>query len=106
MYHNGGLIPRGPSGGNYTFVMIGDQAAPFFAAAYNAGIRSWDVEAAYEGLHKNAFPGGIRDRAGYEFGPTASGGGMTYYVDHAYVPEGVPGEGMHRDGASMTLEYA
>jgi len=27
MYKNGGMIPRGPSGGNYTYVMIGDQAA-------------------------------------------------------------------------------
>ena len=38
MYENGGLIPRGPSGGNYTYVMIGDPAASFFATAYNKGI--------------------------------------------------------------------
>ena len=30
MYQNGGLIPRGPSGGNYTYVMIGDPACFFF----------------------------------------------------------------------------
>ena len=30
MYQNGGLIPRGPSGGNYTYVMIGDPAVSFF----------------------------------------------------------------------------
>lgn len=29
MYQNGGLIPRGPSGGNYTYVMIGDPAVSF-----------------------------------------------------------------------------
>lgn len=34
MYQNGGLIPRGPSGGNYTYVMIGDPAVSFFASAY------------------------------------------------------------------------
>jgi len=107
MYHNGGLIPRGPSGGNYTYVMIGDPAAPFFAAAYAAGIRSWDIEAAYAGLRKNAFVGGIRDHAGYEHNTPAFGGGMQYYVERGYVPEDIPKtKGGHRDGAAMTLEYA
>ena len=106
MYRDGGLIPRGPSGGNYTFVMIGDPAAPFFAAAYNKGIRGYDAEKAYEGLRKNALPGGIRDHAGYEFGTNASGGGMKYYAERGYVPENVAGGGMHKDSAAMTLEYA
>lgn len=106
MYQDGGLIPRGPSGGNYTFVMIGDPATPFFANAYNKGIRNYDVAAAYEGLRKNAFPGGIRDHAGYEHKADAKGGGMPFYVDLGYVPEDMGGKGLHRDGAAMTLEYA
>ncbi|TWT35382.1 Glycosyl hydrolase family 92 [Posidoniimonas corsicana] len=106
MYRDGGLIPRGPSGGNYTYVMIGDPAAPFFAAAHNKGIRGYDVDAAYEGLRKNAFPGGIRDRAGYEHQANAGGGGIKHYVDLGYVPEDMGGGGAHRDGAAMTLEYA
>jgi predicted alpha-1,2-mannosidase len=106
MYRDGGLIPRGPSGGNYTYVMIGDQAAPFFAAAYNKGIRNYDAAQAYVGLRKNALPGGIRDHAGYEFGTNASGGGMKYYVERGYVPENIAGHGLHKDGAAMTLEYA
>ncbi len=105
MYRNGGLIPRGPAGGNYTYVMIGDPSAPVFVSAYHKGIRSWDVEKAYEGLRKNAFPGGIRDHAGYETG-YATGGGMMYYVNRGYVPEDIPGKGGHRQGAAMTLEYA
>ena len=106
MYRAGGLIPRGPAGGNYTYVMIGDPAAPFFAAAYNKGIGDYDVGKVYEGLRKNALPGGIRDHAGYEFGTNACGGGMKYYVDRGYVPEDIAGKGMHKDGAAMTLEYA
>lgn len=106
MYKNGGLIPRGPSGGNYTFVMIGDPSACFFATAYNKGIRNYDAELAYEGLCKNAFPGGSRDHAGYEHDKDAFGGGINYYVERGYVPEGIQAKGMHRDGASMTLEYA
>lgn len=106
MYRDGGLIPRGPSGGNYTFVMIGDPATPFFAAAYNKGIRHYDAQQAYAGLRKNALPGGLRDHAGYEYGTNATGGGMNYYVARGYVPQGIAGAGMHRDSASMTLEYA
>lgn len=105
-YENGGLIPRGPSGGNYTFVMIGDPAAPFFASAYNKGIRSYDVWKAYEGLQKNAFPGGLRDHSCYEHVYPATGGGMGYYVKQGWIPEGIETTGWYSDGASMTLEYA
>ncbi|USZ67402.1 GH92 family glycosyl hydrolase [Halorussus salilacus] len=106
MYKDGGLLPRGPSGGNYTYVMIGDQAVPFIAAAWHKGIRDFDIEAAYEGLRKNAFPGGIRDHAGYEHTDDARGGGMEYYIDQGYVPADIEAGGHHREGASMTLEYA
>lgn len=106
MYDNGGLIPRGPSGGNYTFVMIGDPSAPFFASAFNKGIRNYDVEKAYEGLRKNAFVGGSRDHAGYEHNYPAFGGGMQYYIQQGWVPEGIKAKGGHKDGAAMTLEYA
>jgi len=107
MYRDGGLIPRGPAGGNDTFVMIGDPAASFFAASYFKGIRNWDTAFAYEGLRKNAFPGGIRSHAGYDHRPDATGGGIAYYVERGYVPEDIPGaRGLHRQGAAMTLEYA
>lgn len=106
MYENGGFIPRGPSGGNYTHVMIGDPATSFFACAYNKGIRHYDAEKAYEGLRKNAFPGGLRDWASYEFTDTPTGGGMPDYVSKGYVPDSVTGSGYHNDGAAMTLEYA
>ncbi len=106
IYQQGGLIPRGPSGGNYTFVMIGDQAAPLFASAWNKGIRNYDVEKAYEGLLKNAEIGGIRDHAGYEHWEPATGGGMKYYLERGYVPQKIEGRGFHQEGAAMTLEYA
>lgn len=106
MYDNGGLIPRGPSGGNYTFVMIGDPSVSFFAAAFNKGIKNYDIDKAYQGLRKNAFVGGSRDHAGYEHNSPAFGGGMQYYIDQGWVPEGIEAKGGHLDGASMTLEYA
>ena len=105
-YKNGGLIARGPSGGNYTYVMVGDQATPLIAAAYNKGIRNFDVEAAWEGALKNAYPGGIRSHAGYEAGPNATGGGMQHYVDQGWIPVTPEGAGFHREGTAQTLFYA
>ncbi|MEN8230534.1 MAG: GH92 family glycosyl hydrolase [Bacteroidota bacterium] len=105
-YKHGGLIPRGPSGGNYTYVMIGDQTSSFFAAAWNKGIRNYDIDLAWKGILKNTEIGGIRDHAGYEHDTIATGGGMKYYIERGYVPEGVEGDGFHKDGAAMTLEYA
>ena len=62
MYQDGGLIPRGPSGGNYTYVMTGASSTPFIVSAYLKGIRDFDVELAYEGIRKNHFPGGLMSK--------------------------------------------
>lgn len=102
-YKNGGMIARGPSGGNYTFVMNGDQATPLIAAAYNKGIRNFDIDAAFAGCLKNSEPGGIRSHSGYEVNPNKY---MDYYLGRGYVPEGIPGEGWHRTGCSLTLYFA
>ena len=102
-YKNGGLIARGPSGGNYTFVMVGDQVIPMIAAAYNKGIRNFDLQAAFEGSIKNSEPGGIRDHTGYGLTP---GEHVSYYIERGYVPEGVKGSGFHRGGCSLTLHFA
>lgn len=102
-YPTGGLIARGPSGGNYTYVMVGDQAIPLIAAAYNKGIRDFDCDMALEGSIKNAEPGGIRDHAGYE---TAVNQYMTCYTEKGFVPEGIEGDGGHREGCAMTLFFA
>ena len=106
MSREGGLIPRGPSGGNYTFVMIGSHSTAFLTAAWMKGIRTFDVEAAYEGMRRNAFSGGLMSKAGYEH-ETCRGGGIEHYIERGYVPDPRPIEGpFHVDGASQTLEYA
>jgi predicted alpha-1,2-mannosidase len=105
-YRNGGMTARGPAGGNYTFVMVGDQAMPLIAAAYAKGIRDFDTQAALAGGIKNAEPGGIRDHAGYEHGPTGTGGGMAFYAKQGWIPVEPPGKGYHRGGAAQTMEYA
>jgi predicted alpha-1,2-mannosidase len=104
-YRNGGLIPRGPSGGNYTFVMTSATSTPLFVSAYQKGIRSFDIDTAYEGLRKNHFPGGLMGKAGYEH-HTAIGGGADYYVERGYVPMGIKATAFHCDGPAQTLENA
>jgi predicted alpha-1,2-mannosidase len=107
MYNDGGLIPRGPSGGNYTFVMTGASSTPFFVSAYMKGIRGFDIEKAYEGLRKNHMPGGLMSKAGYEH-YSFHGGGIEHYIDKGYVPHPLSEirYGFHQDGAGQTLEYS
>ncbi|MFT6190985.1 MAG: putative alpha-1,2-mannosidase [Polaribacter sp.] len=107
MYQDGGLIPRGPAGGNYTYVMTGASSTPFIVSAYMKGIRGFDVHKAYEGMRKNAMPGGMMGKAGYEH-YTEFGGGLKYYIHKGYVPYPNPdkNDGYHNEGAGQTLEYA
>jgi len=107
MYSDGGLIPRGPSGGNYTYVMTGAATTPFIVSAYLKGIRGFDINKAYEGMRKDHFPGGMMGKAGYEFN-TSKGGGVEEYIQLGYVPYPLSKTryGLHQDGAAQTLEYS
>lgn len=106
-YKDGGLLPRGPSGGNYTYVMTGATSTPFIVSAWMKGIRGFDARLAFEAMVKNHMPGGIMGKAGYEH-DTHFGGGLEHYIENGYVPYPIPeGDfGFHQDGASLTLEYA
>ena len=106
-YKDGGLIPRGPSGGNYTYVMTGASSTPFIVSAIQKGIVKDHLDTIYKALKKNHMPGGIMEKAGYEH-TTSLGGGFTHYLEKGFVPYPIPeGKfGGHQDGASLTLEYA
>jgi predicted alpha-1,2-mannosidase len=106
-YKDGGLVPRGPSGGNYTFVMTGASSTPFIVSAIQKGIVKNDLEEIYQALKKNHMPGGIMEKAGYEH-RTNLGGGLNYYIENGFVPYPLPDGkfGFHQDGAMQTLEYA
>lgn len=106
-YKDGGLVPRGPSGGNYTYVMTGASSTPFIVGAIQKGIVKDSLEHIYQALKKNHMPGGIMAKAGYEHN-TSKGGGLDYYIERGYVPYPIPeGKfGYHQAGGSVTLEYA
>ena len=106
-YADGGLIPRGPSGGNYTYVMTGASSTPFIVSAIQKGIVTENIDEIYEALKKNHRPGGIMEKAGYEHG-TNLGGGLQYYIENGFVPYPIPegNFGFHQDGAGLTLEYS
>lgn len=106
-YKDGGLVPRGPSGGNYTYVMTGSPATPFFVSAIQKGILKENLEDIYDALKKNHVECGIMEKAGYEH-KTNIGGGLDFYMEKGFVPHPNPkGKfGGHQDGAGLTLEYA
>ncbi|MEL0454694.1 GH92 family glycosyl hydrolase [Flavobacteriaceae bacterium SZ-1-7] len=106
-YKDGGLMPRGPSGGNYTYVMTGASSTPFVVSAFQKGILDSNLDLFYKALKTNHMPGGIMEKAGYEH-DTEKGGGLKYYLEKGFVPYPNPdGQyGSHQDGASLTLEYA
>jgi predicted alpha-1,2-mannosidase len=107
-YKDGGRIPRGPSGGNYTYVMTGATSTPMIVSAIQKGIVKSNLEEIYQALKKSHMPGGIMSKAGYEH-YTEIGGGLAYYIENGYVPHPNP-QGMrfgyHQNGPGMTLEYA
>lgn len=103
MYKDGGKIPRGPSGGNYTFVMIGDSAAPFVTSAYAKGIRDFDTTAALEGLVKNTGPTGGRYFGGYATKPQPSA--HEQYTEKGYISWGNGLHGGHGKSVSSLTMY-
>lgn len=107
-YKDGGRVPRGPSGGNYTYVMTGATATPFVISAIQKGIIKEQHKEIYQALKEGHVSGGIMAKAGYEH-KTSLGGGLDYYMDLGYVPYPIPEGpdfGFHQDGASLTSEYA
>jgi predicted alpha-1,2-mannosidase len=106
---DGGMIPRGPSGGNYTYVMTGASSTPFIVSNYMKGIRDFDVDFAYKKMKLNHSSQGIMAKAGYEHF-TNTGGGMKYYENNGYIPYPLPEDesryGNHRRGTGQTLENA
>ena len=79
---NGGLIPRGPCAGGYTYIMSGCPATPLIVSAYNKGLLTkCDPLHALRTMQRNHMPGGMM-------------GIGDFYLEHGYQP----------GNAGMTIE--
>ncbi|MEO3850443.1 glycoside hydrolase domain-containing protein [Streptomyces sp. B8F3] len=105
MYQDGGLLPRGPVAGDYSWVMTGSPVTSFISGAWNKGIRDFDIDLAYEAMLDAHSLGGLFEAGSFEYGRWGSCGGARHYFDLGYVPNEIC-SGPLEGGAGQTLEYA
>lgn len=101
----GGWLPIFPCWNSYTAAMIGDHVTAFIAAAFNRGIRNYDVQAAYALMRKNAF----ETPADYSTNKNGMGRrALGSYLRYGFIPmEDSVQEAFHKkEQVSRTLEYA
>lgn len=106
MYKDGGLLPRGPVAGDYSFVMTSAPVISFIAGAYNKGIKDFDADLAWEAMSDAATIGGLYEKSGYEYCTWDGTNGAREYMTMGYVPYDMQGGVAHKDGAGVTLEYS
>lgn len=86
---NGGLLPRGPSVGAYTYIMTGCPATSLITSAYQRGIcHKWDPEKAFAIMKRNHEKGGM---LAFDMDDE-----LAFYVRHGYCP----------GDAGLTIQWA
>ncbi len=84
---NGGLLPRGPSGGGYSYIMTSNPTANLIAGTFQKGLLTKvDVNHAFEVLKRNQMPGGM----------LGSKEDVSFYIKN----------GWWKDNAGITIEAA
>jgi len=88
----GGWLPKGPTGIEYSSIMVASHEIALIVAAYQAGIRDYDAEKAYAAIrHIQTEPGRPHEGGGH-----VGNRQLKEYMELGYVPSPV----------SNTLEYA
>lgn len=95
IYDKGGWLPKGPTGIEYSGIMVASHQNALITGAYNMGIRDYNVDKAYEAIHKiQSENGKAHDAGGY-----VGNRNLDVYKKYGYVPD--------EDGpVSNTVEYA
>lgn len=84
---NGGLLPRGPCGGGYSYIMTGDPVVSLIGSTYQKGLLTKaDANHAFEVMKRNQMPGGM----------LGSSEEIAFYIKN----------GWWRDNAGITIEAA
>lgn len=94
MYRESGWLPKWELLGKETNVMVGDPAIPAIVDSYLRGIKGFDVELAYEAMHKSA----TTLRPDNRLRP-----GMNSYIEKGYIP--IDSDDEVYGSLSTTLEY-
>lgn len=77
---DGGLLPRGPSVGAYTYIMTGCPATSLITSAYQRGIfHKWHPQEAYKAMKRNHAKGGM---LAFDMDQE-----LDFYIQHGYCPE-------------------
>ncbi|MBN2699030.1 MAG: GH92 family glycosyl hydrolase [Bacteroidales bacterium] len=95
IYDKGGWLPKGPTGIEYSGIMVASHQIAFITGAYMKGIRDFDAEKAWEAVHKLQTVPGVPHEAGGVVGNRH----LRAYMDLGYVPDEV-------GPVSNTLAYA
>ncbi|GJM33859.1 MAG: hypothetical protein DHS20C18_28600 [Saprospiraceae bacterium] len=95
IYDRGGWLTKGPTGIEYSSIMVASHEVPLIVSAYQKGIRNYDIDKAYEAIRHVQTTPGIAHKAGGFVGNRQ----LEEYLKYGYVPyEAGP--------SSNTLEYA
>jgi len=93
----GGVLPRGPNGGGYSFIMTGCPATPLIVSAHNLGLLDdWSDKEVMEVISRNHMPGGGMDR---------KWGDLAFYIDNGWCPMWDTKDEFDMTGG-LTLEWA
>lgn len=81
MYDANGWLAKGPAGMEYIPVMVAEHEIPLLVGAYQMGIRDYNVEKAFEAVHKmqTTLPAQVE-------GGFAGNSDLATYLKHQYVP--------------------
>lgn len=97
MYEEWGWMPKWELYGRETFVMEGDPAVPVIVDSWVKGLRDFDLEKAYEAMHKSAFTPGEENLLRPDNTP---------YMEKGYIPLGFYAADLSGDNSvAHSLEY-
>ncbi len=95
IYDRGGWLAKGPTGIEYSSIMVASHEIALIVSAYQKGIRNFDVEKAYEAIrHIQTEPGRPHEGGGH-----VGNRRLKSYKEFGYVP-------VENGPVSNTLEYA
>ncbi len=86
---NGGLLPRGPSMGGYSYIMNGCPATSLITSAFQRSItKKWDISEGYSAMKRNHNKGGMQSYEVPQY--------LSFYEKNGYVPS----------QAGLTIQWA